>query len=136
MSFPRRYAPGSLTRRDRRRQLVALKKSRAAYREGRFVDRPKLKSYRSRKSKHVKKFVRAYGVKPVAAKSTARATGCRLSTLKAIVRRGRGAFYSSGSRPNQTATSWGRARLASALTGGPASKSDADLLAIDPGCGV
>jgi len=39
-----------------------------------------------------------------------------------------GAYYSSGSRPNQTAQSWGKARLYSAISGGPASKSDGHIL--------
>ena len=51
-------------------------------------------------------------------------TGCKVSTLRKIVKKGMGAYYSSGSRPNQTAQSWGRARLASAITGGPSSKVD------------
>ena len=55
-------------------------------------------------------------------------TGCSNSILKKIVNKGIGAYYSSGSRPNQTAKSWGMARLASAITGGPASKVDFHLL--------
>ena len=35
-----------------------------------------------------------------------------------------GAYYSSGSRPNQTPFSWGNARLASVIMGGPARKID------------
>ena len=49
-----------------------------------------------------------------------------------IVKKGMGAYYSSGSRPNQTAHSWGRARLFSALSGGPASKIDYKIL--EQGC--
>ena len=41
-----------------------------------------------------------------------------------IISKGRGAYYSSGSRPNQTADSWAYARLASVIMGGPARKSD------------
>jgi len=52
--------------------------------------------------------------------------------MKEIVRKGKGAYYSSGSRPNQTATSWARARLASALIGGPAAKVDWHI--IKDGC--
>jgi len=52
--------------------------------------------------------------------------------LKDIVRKGEGAYYSSGSRPNQTAQSWGLARLASALTSGKAAAIDFDIL--DKGC--
>jgi hypothetical protein len=43
-----------------------------------------------------------------------------------------GAYYSSGSRPNQTAESWGKARLASSITGGKASKVDFHI--IKDGC--
>ena len=42
--------------------------------------------------------------------------------------KGRGAYYSSGSRPNQTAESWAVPRLASALTGGNASAYDFHIL--------
>ena len=45
-----------------------------------------------------------------------------------IYRRGLGAYYSSGSRPNQTGHSWGRARLASAITGGKAAAVDYNIL--------
>jgi hypothetical protein len=55
-------------------------------------------------------------------------TGCPLSVLQKIVQKGEGAYYSSGSRPNQTPQSWGLARLASALTNGKAAKVDAHLL--------
>jgi hypothetical protein len=58
----------------------------------------------------------------------AKRTGCSQKALRKIVNKGRGAYYSSGSRPNQTAESWGIARLASAVTGGPASKIDYDIL--------
>jgi hypothetical protein len=44
------------------------------------------------------------------------------------VKKGEGAYYSSGSRPSQTAQSWGYARLASALTGGKASIIDYSIL--------
>ena len=51
-----------------------------------------------------------------------------MSILKTIVKKGMGAYYSSGSRPNQTAQSWGRARLASAITGGPSARVDMGTL--------
>jgi hypothetical protein len=58
----------------------------------------------------------------------ARATGCRLSALRQILKKGEGAYYSSGSRPNQTPQSWAHARLGSALTGGPSSRVDFSIL--------
>jgi len=44
-----------------------------------------------------------------------------------IIMKGKGAYYSSGSRPNQTAYSWGLARLASVIMGGNARKVDKDI---------
>jgi hypothetical protein len=55
-------------------------------------------------------------------------TKCSLKGLKAIVKKGAGAYYSSGSRPSQTSQSWAYARLASALTGGNSSKVDYHIL--------
>ena len=52
--------------------------------------------------------------------------------MKKIVKKGQGAYYSSGSRPNQTAQSWGLARLASSITAGKAAAVDYDIL--DKGC--
>ena len=56
-------------------------------------------------------------------------TKCNLASLEKIVNKGEGAYYSSGSRPNQTTLqSWGLARLASTLTGGNASVIDYNIL--------
>ena len=55
-------------------------------------------------------------------------TGCSLSALIKIVNKGEGAYYSSGSRPNQTAKSWGLARLASSITAGKSAAVDYDIL--------
>ena len=59
-------------------------------------------------------------------------TGCKLSALNEIVKKGEGAYYSSGSRPNQTAQSWGLARLASSLTAGKSAAVDYNI--IEKGC--
>tara|TARA_Y100000114_G_scaffold109069_1_gene102467 strand:+ start:5639 stop:5911 length:273 start_codon:yes stop_codon:yes gene_type:complete len=48
--------------------------------------------------------------------------------LRQVVKRGQGAYFSSGSRPGQTPTSWGIARARSFASGsGGARKADADL---------
>jgi len=44
--------------------------------------------------------------------------------IEMILDKGRGAYFSSGSRPNQTPESWARARLASVIMGGPAREVD------------
>jgi len=51
-----------------------------------------------------------------------------VDALEKIVNKGAGAYFSSGSRPNQTGQSWGIARLASAVTGGKASLIDYAIL--------
>lgn len=48
--------------------------------------------------------------------------------LRQVVKRGKGAYFSSGSRPGQTPTSWGLARAKSFASGsGGARKADSDL---------
>ena len=59
-------------------------------------------------------------------------TGCSKSALAKIINKGEGAYYSSGSRPNQTAQSWGLARLASSITSGKAAAVDYNIL--EEGC--
>jgi len=39
----------------------------------------------------------------------------------------KGAYFSGGSRPNQTPSSWAYARLASVIMNGPARKIDKDI---------
>ncbi len=51
------------------------------------------------------------------------------STLNKVYRRGLGAFYSSGSRPGQSAHSWAMGRVKSFVSGkGGARRADKDLL--------
>lgn len=129
MSIPLRYIPKSLTRKDRAKQKKNITKSRSLYKRGKYIVRPKVWSFRSRKSSHVsnaKKFYKIDTIKPSA--ELAKKTQCSRETLEKIVQKGEGAYHSSGSRPNQTPQSWGIARLASSITGGNASKVDYHLL--------
>jgi Family of unknown function (DUF5824) len=88
-----------------------------------------LPSYKNKKSNHIANALKIYGVKSVTPNAElAMKTGCSLQTLQKIVKKGEGAYYSSGSRPNQTPKSWGLSRLASALTSGKAAVVDYDLL--------
>ena len=76
----------------------------------------------------------AKGMSPNAAMAElyGKATGCSKSALAKIINKGAGAYYSSGSRPNQTAQSWGVARLASSITSGKAAAVDYNIL--EEGC--
>jgi hypothetical protein len=110
-----------------------LTKSRKLYKQHKYFTRKKVASFKSKPSNHVTNARRIYGVEDVKpSKELAKATGCSVSALKKIVQKGEGAYYSSGSRPNQTAQSWGYARLASALTGGKAAAVDFSI--IEKGC--
>ena len=130
---PIRYVPKELSRRDRDKQIRQLRKSRKDYKRGKYHTRKKVASFKSRESPHVRKAKAMYGVKSIAPSDIlARKTGCTKKALRHIVRKGKGAYFSSGSRPNQTGTSWGIARLASAITGGPAARVDMHIL--DKGC--
>ena len=130
---PVRYVPPSLRPNDQKKQGRMLQASRRAYRKGKYLTRKKLPSFRSRPSRHVREAERIYGVESMEpGPALARATGCSVHALQAIVRKGEGAYFSSGSRPNQTAQSWGKARLASALTAGKAAAVDLHIL--EEGC--
>jgi hypothetical protein len=110
-----------------------LNKSRKLYKKHKYFTRKRLTSFKSRKSNHITTARRLYGVNNITPNHTlAKKTGCKLWALKKIVNKGEGAYYSSGSRPNQTPQSWGLARLASAITSGNAAKVDYDI--IDKGC--
>ena len=123
------YVPNTLTRKDKRKQLSMLKNSRNLYKKGRFYTRNKLPSFTSKVSKHILKARKLYSIKHIRpSKELSRASGCPMHVLEGIVKKGEGAYYSSGSRPNQTAQSWAYARLASALTGGKASRIDYHLV--------
>ena len=77
----------------------------------------------------LEKVKKLYNIDPlVVNKEVEKQTGCNAEGLEKILSKGRGAYYSSGSRPNQTAESWAVARLASAITGGPASAYDYHVL--------
>ena len=130
---PIRYLPKRLTKKDRVAQLKMLAKSRKMYKQGRYYTRKKVPSFQSKESKHIKKARRLYGVDTVApSQELSAATGCSIEALEKIVAKGEGAYFSSGSRPNQTAQSWGYARLGSALTAGKSAAVDFKIL--EDGC--
>jgi CRISPR/Cas system CSM-associated protein Csm4 (group 5 of RAMP superfamily) len=129
INIPVRYLPKRLTRSDKRKQLRMLMKSRKLYKKNKYYTRKKLSSYKSKPSKHVQNAKRIYNIETIKpSKELSKKTKCSLATLKKIVNKGEGAYFSSGSRPNQTAQSWGIARLASALTGGKSALVDFNLI--------
>jgi len=112
--IPKQYLPKGLTKEDKAKQKKSI--------EERTV-RPKVESFKSKRSKHVVAFEKKYGVKitndTFINKNIITRTG-----INKILDKGRGAYFSSGSRPNQTPESWSRARLASVIMAGAARKVD------------
>ena len=128
-----RYLPNKLSAKDRKKQSNMLLKSRRLYKQNKYYTRKPVKTFLNKTSKHILKARKMYGIEKIGATDElSKKSGCSKSALKKIINKGAGAYYSSGSRPNQTAQSWGIARLASALTSGKAGAIDYNIL--NEGC--
>ena len=131
--IPLRYIPKNLSRKDYKKQLNMINKSRKLYKKNKYYTRKHLTSFHSKKSKHILNAEKMYNISKIApSKELSKKTGCSINAFKQIIKKGEGAYYSSGSRPNQTAQSWAIARLASAISGGKASLVDINIL--EKGC--
>lgn len=130
---PVRYIPTTITQKDARKQTRELLRSRKMYTKGQYHTRRKIASFKSKPSGHIARAREIYKIDHIVpSKELSRKTGCSVSALEKIVKKGEGAYFSSGSRPNQTAQSWGYARLASAITSGKSAAVDFDIL--EKGC--
>ena len=110
----KKYVPDSLSKTDKAKQVKSIK-------SGTLEDRPKV-DYPTKRSQYVIKFEKKYN-RPITDlqyiyKNIISKTGVDKIFDKAL------AAYSSGSRPNVTASQWKYARLASVIVGGPARKVD------------
>jgi len=112
-----KYLPKSLTPSDRKKQLKSIQAG---------TDRPKLKSYKSKRSSHAVNFENKYKTK-ITDLNFVKKNIIRKEGIDKILSKGRGAYYSSGSRPNQTPNSWAYSRLASVIMNGKARKVDRDI---------
>lgn len=132
-SIPLRYLPNRLSQKDKKKQKNMLLRSRRLYKKGSFYTRKHVGTYKSKPSNHVSLAKEIYKVKSIGATDElAKKTGCTKESLGKIIQKGEGAYYSSGSRPNQTGQSWGIARLASSITSGKAAVVDYSIL--EKGC--
>lgn len=129
INVPQRYIPKYLTQKQKEKARKELKKSRQKYKKGEYYTRAKVANLKAKKSQHILKAERMYKLNNLSLNAElAKKTQCSLPTLKKIFQKGQGAYYSSGSRPNQTLHSWAYSRLASGITGGKASAVDYKLL--------
>ena len=109
----KKYVPSSLSKEDKKKQIKSIIEKK---------DRPKVE-YKSRRSKYVVDFENKYGTK-ITDDDFINKNIIKRKGIDLILDKGIGAYYSSGSRPNQTPFSWSRARLASVIMGGVARKID------------
>jgi len=130
----KKYIPDSLSEADKKKQKKQLEKSTSDYKKGKFTPREKLKSFTSRTSSYVQDVKEKIGL-PINIDKLAdkfSRTAKRKKELKAgmeeVIMKGKGAYFSAGSRPNQTPMSWGKARLASVLVGGPSRRIDKSIV--------
>jgi len=110
-----KYIKG-LSPEDKKKQIKSIKEGK---------DRPRVDA-KYKRSSHVIDFEKKYGEKitndSFISKNIISKTG-----IDQILSKGRGAYYSAGSRPNTTAEAWSRARLASVILGRGARKVDKDI---------
>ena len=133
INFPIRYVPKQITRKDKQKQINMLIKSKKLYKKRKYYTRKNISSYKNIKSNHLANAYKIYNIKKIIPnKELSLKTGCTISALNQIIKKGEGAYYSSGSRPNQTPQSWGLARLASSITSGKSAAVDYDI--IKKGC--
>jgi len=127
--FVNKYVPKYLSNTDKKKQISELKKSIRLQKIKKYHIREKIKSFKSKTSNHIKNAKRIYQIKSLKPnKELEKKTKCKLIGLEKIVKKGVGAYFTSGSRPSQTPHSWAYARLASAITGGKSAKVDIDIL--------
>lgn len=125
--IPKRYL-SKLSPKDYKTQKNNILKARRNYRtkkktSQKYISRPILKSFKSKKSSWTKLFHKLYpNAKTL--KQISKVTKIPRKALLAVKKKGMGAYYSSGSRPNQTAESWGLARVYSYILGGKTRKID------------
>lgn len=113
--LPKKYVPKSLSKEDKKKQIESIKKG---------TKRPKV-DFDSKRSTNVKKFEEKYGYKINNFKRISKEIISQKG-IDEIMNKGRAAYFTGGSRPNQTPESWALGRLASVIMGGKARNQSID----------
>ena len=115
-NIPKRYLPDTLSESDKRKQIKSLFEK---------TNRPKV-NVKSKRSKWTISFDDEYG-KAIdkmkggrTKRNIAKVSGIPFKAIDEVYKKAEGAFYSSGSRPNQSATSWALGRSYAYIMGGKA----------------
>lgn len=116
--LPKKYVPSSLTKSQKEKQVKSIREKR---------NRPKLKGVKSKESKWTQK-AKDYFKGNTSISNISKTLKVSPKGLNEIIKKGEGAYYSSGSRPNVSARQWGVSRLYSVLFGGKARKIDKEIV--------
>ena len=114
----KKYVPASLTKEQKAKQVKSIIEGK---------NRPKLEGFKTRKSKWTTK-AEKYFKGNTSKSNIAKVLNVNIKGLNEIIKKGEGAYYSSGSRPNVSATAWGYARLYSVLFGGKSRQIDKKIV--------
>ena len=121
-NIPDRYL-ANLKGAERRKQIKSIVEKK---------QRPKT-SFKSKESSWTQKFNKKYGdeldkMKGGRSKrNIAKITGIPYKAINEVFKKGEGAYYSAGSRPNQTPQSWAYARVYPYILGGKARNIDKEI---------
>lgn len=133
--YSKKYVPKSLTKKDKEKQKKQLDKSTSDYKKGKYTKRDKVESFKSKKSPYVEEVKKKLDITSATTTNIANKLSRNEDRRKQIKKglelikdKGEGAYFSSGSRPNQTPQSWGIGRYSSVLVGGPSRKIDKKIV--------
>ena len=121
-NIPDRYL-ANLKGAERRKQIKSIVEKK---------QRPKT-SFKSKESSWTTKFNKKYGDEldkmkgGRSKKNIAKITGIPYKAINEVFKKGEGAYYSAGSRPNQAPQSWAYARVYSYILGGKARQIDKEV---------
>ena len=124
MSENKKYVPPSLSSKDKAKQRKILKERKTKAKKGVYIQKKLDPKKKPKQSSFTTRFKKKYKLSSYSLTSISRATGIPIGALRAVKKKGLGAYYSSGSRPNVTAQQWAQARIYSYILGGGARKAD------------
>ena len=129
--LPGKYTKG-LSKDDAKKKTKNVKESKELLRKGKTREAAELAKKRpttkdNKKSSYTVKFRKKFPKVKLQSQEMAKSTGIPLSAQKEIVRRGKGAFVSAGSRASVSSpTQWGLSRLMAFYIKGKENKLDFD----------
>ena len=123
MKENKKYVPKTLSKSDKTKQRKILKERKEKASKKIFLEK-KVNKQKTKESTYTTRFKKKYKLKSYTLPNIARATGIPLKALQEVKKKGMGAYYSGGSRPNTTATQWAMARVYSYILGGKTRKVD------------